>query len=141
MDPQQRIASLEKKIAELVALLELGKWQDRRVGVLSRGIQQRTAIARALIHDPRLLLLDEPESGLDPAAFSLLDSILAVHIHRGGIILATSHNLDFALRTGSRIAILSQGQLAYQAGCDEIDLPTLQSIFERQAGIKHATSV
>jgi heme ABC exporter ATP-binding subunit CcmA len=131
------VTDLEKRITELVSLLELRKWQDRRVSDLSRGIQQRTAIARSLVHKPHVLLLDEPESGLDPTALSLLETILTEQTKQGCSIIATSHNLDFARKTSSRLAVLDKGRFAYESNNNGIDLSSLKNIFNLYSGIKH----
>jgi heme exporter protein A len=131
------VRSLESRIDEFIAGLELQKWQDRRVSDLSRGLQQRTSIARGIIHKPALLLLDEPESGLDPAALSKLEIILADFKRQGGSIIATSHNLEFSLKTGDRIAVLNNGRFELEAACREITSEKMKEAISAQ-GIKKA---
>jgi heme ABC exporter ATP-binding subunit CcmA len=121
------VPSLEERIEELIACLELQKWQDRRVSDLSRGIQQRTSIARGIIHKPLILLLDEPESGLDPVSLVRLQKILADFKIRGGTIIATSHNMEFSLKTGDRIAVLNNGKFEMEAGCREVPVGELKA--------------
>ncbi len=103
-------APLERAVALLedVALAHLA---NEPVGRLSRGQQQRVTIARALLHDPPVLLLDEPDTGLDPAAFALIEALTAAH-HRA--VVLTTHNLATGLRLGTRVAVLSRGQLVHQ---------------------------
>jgi heme exporter protein A len=81
---------------------------DMQVGRLSRGQQQRVTIARALLHDPAVLLLDEPDTGLDLAAFALLESLLLEAQHT---VVLTTHNLLAGLRLGTRAAVLAHGHL------------------------------
>ncbi len=109
-DAQPRAADLLKRIG-LEALAR------ERVGRLSRGQQQRVAIARALMHDPPLLLLDEPDTGLDVAAFDLLRDLA---LARPRTIVLTTHNVAAGLRLGTRVAILARGHLVYEraAGAD-----------------------
>jgi heme ABC exporter ATP-binding subunit CcmA len=133
------LTGLERRISELVARLELSKWADRRINELSRGTQQRTAIARAILHKPRVLLLDEPESGLDPGALTLLESIIAEQSAEGCTIIATSHNLDFALKTSNRLTILNKGRFVYEAESGKIDLSTLQTTFKSVSGVNNET--
>jgi heme exporter protein A len=83
-----------------------------QVGRLSRGQQQRVAIARALLHDPPVLLLDEPDTGLDPAAFALLEELTTARSDR--TVVLTTHNLSAGLRIGTRAGILSHGRLVHE---------------------------
>jgi heme exporter protein A len=116
------------------ALLEavgLTRLADERVGRLSRGQQQRVAIARALLHDPPVLLLDEPDSGLDLAAFGLLEGLIATGDRT---VILTTHNLANGLRLGTRAAVLSHGRLVHQQqGVSPADAPALGDLLERLA--------
>lgn len=133
------IPSCEKRTAELISRLELGKWEHRKVSELSRGILQRTGIARALIHGPSVLLLDEPESGLDPHALELLVNILDEMKTQGCTIISTSHTLEFALKTSSRLAILDKGRFVHESTTKEINLLSLKETFSQYSDIKHET--
>jgi heme exporter protein A len=82
-----------------------------RVGHLSRGQQQRVTIARALLHDPRLLLLDEPDTGLDAAAFDVLEALIK---QPGRTVVLTTHNLSAGLRLGTRVAVLAHGRVVHE---------------------------
>jgi heme exporter protein A len=124
-DPARRAAEL----LERVGLAHLGR---ERVGRLSRGQQQRVTIARALVHDPPLLLLDEPDTGLDLAAFGLLESLLTTSAERG--VVLTTHNLTAGLRLGTRVAVLSRGRIVYeQAAVQASDAPALAELLQRLA--------
>ncbi|HEY3059570.1 MAG TPA: ABC transporter ATP-binding protein [Chloroflexota bacterium] len=102
-----------------------------RVGRLSRGQQQRVAIARALVHDPPVLLLDEPDTGLDLAAFALLE-LLATRGDRA--VVLTTHNLAAGIRLGTRVAVLSRGRLVHdQASVAPADGPALTDMLQRLA--------
>jgi ABC-type multidrug transport system ATPase subunit len=102
-----------------------------RVGRLSRGQQQRVAIARALVHDPPVLLLDEPDTGLDLAAFALLE-LLATRGDRA--VVLTTHNLAAGIRLGTRVAVLSRGRLVHdQASVAPADGPALADMLQRLA--------
>ena len=97
-----------------LALLErvgLPHLADERVGRLSRGQQQRVTIARALLHDPPVLLLDEPDTGLDLAAFALRRG--PDHANQRTVVL-TTHNLASGLRLGTRVGVLARGRLVHQ---------------------------
>jgi len=90
----------------------------QRVSTLSHGLRKRLTIARALLHEPRLLLMDEPESGLDQEALAMLDAVIGDPEHPTRTILMTTHNLERALSVGQRLAILARGEIAYQEHVD-----------------------
>ena len=83
---------------------------DQRVGAMSHGLRKRFGIARALVHDPLVLLLDEPESGLDAEALALLDEVVAGHSTPARAVLMTTHNLQRGLALGSRAVTISRGR-------------------------------
>jgi heme exporter protein A len=113
------------EVLERVGLAHLG---GERVGRLSRGQQQRVTIARALVHDPPVLLLDEPDTGLDLAAFGLLES-LTTSGERG--VVLTTHNLAAGLRLGTRVAVLSRGRIVYeQDAVQGSDAPALAELLQ-----------
>jgi heme exporter protein A len=87
------------------------------VGTFSRGMQQRLAIARALLHEPSILLLDEPYTGLDQDAAAILDGVLrdALAAANRPTVLMTTHDLERGLAFCDRVAILSRGKIAYDA--------------------------
>ena len=130
------VAALEERIKEMVLRFELGKWCGYRVGNLSRGIQQRAAIVRALIHEPSVLMLDEPESGLDPTARVILGNILGELKQKGCTVIATSHNLDFTLSTYSRLVVLAKGQFVYESTDKGLALSALKEVISHYTGNK-----
>ena len=102
-----------------------------QVGRLSRGQQQRVAIARALLHDPPVLLLDEPDTGLDPAAFALLEELTTAQART---VVLTTHNLASGLRLGTRLGVLSRGRLVHEAArVTEADAAGLAELLTRLA--------
>jgi heme exporter protein A len=105
------VSTPEERATELLERVGLSHLSGRRVGALSRGQQQRVTIARALVHDPPVLLLDEPDTGLDLAAFGLLESLT---LSSARTVVLTTHNLAAGLRLGTRAAILARGRLVQQ---------------------------
>ena len=97
--------------ARAATLLEQVGLAGSPVGRLSRGQQQRVTLARAVIHDPSVLLLDEPDTGLDVAAFAVLESLV---VSQGRTVVITTHNLATGLRLATRVAVLAGGHLVYE---------------------------
>lgn len=96
------------RVEAILARVGLTARRNVRAGSLSRGQQQRLTLARALLHDPPILLLDEPDTGLDLAAFGLLETLL---LGEGRTVLLTTHNLRQAARLCDRYAILGGGRI------------------------------
>jgi heme exporter protein A len=109
-------------------LREFGLWErrDDRTGTFSRGMQQRLTIARALLHDPEILFLDEPFTGLDPAASRLLRALFERLRGSGRTLVMTTHDVDEGLALGDRWAILADGVLADGGSCRELTPAALE---------------
>lgn len=101
----------EERIAHLLQTVGLYPRQHDFVRTFSRGMLQRLAIARATLHNPDVLLLDEPYTGLDPAAMQLLDTLLLEQTQLGRTILLITHDLIHGLNLCQRIAILHKGKI------------------------------
>ncbi len=109
--------------ARAATLLEtLGLWEHRhqRCENFSRGMKQKTILAGALIHEPQLLILDEPLTGLDAAAARLVKTLLQSRAAAGAAIIITTHILDVAERLATRIGILSAGALLAEGSLAEL---------------------
>jgi ABC-2 type transport system ATP-binding protein len=109
------LADADARITAALDRLELADRADARTAELSKGMRQKTAIARALLHEPRILLLDEPTSGLDPAIARSVRELLVERRAAGCAILVSTHNLDEAERLADRVAVLQQRLLAIDA--------------------------
>jgi heme exporter protein A len=99
------------------------------VRTFSRGMVQRLSIGRAILHDPAVMLLDEPYTGLDLQAAEMLRGVLEDLATAGRTVILTTHNLEQGLEMCSRMAILNRGRVAWQGGCSETDLPALREIY------------
>jgi len=109
-----------KRIGEVLDLVGAGWMQDRYVESLSHGMQQSVGLARTLLHDPEVLILDEPANGLDPEARIEMRAILVRLARAGKTLLVTSHVLPELSRICDRIAILSAGRLCAYGTLEEI---------------------
>ena len=107
LDADQR----ERRARELLARFEMSEAWNQRMGTYSKGMRQKMALARAMLHDPPVLLLDEPTSAMDPHSAKLVrDAILGLRHHRRAIVLCT-HNLAEAETLADRIAIIRRGHI------------------------------
>jgi ABC-2 type transport system ATP-binding protein len=116
---------VEPKAAQAKAeelLRWLGLWDDRhqRCEGFSRGMKQKTALAGALIHDPRLLILDEPLTGLDAAVARQVKDLLQARVRGGGTVILTTHILEVAERMADRIGIIQHGRLRAEGTLEEL---------------------
>jgi ABC-2 type transport system ATP-binding protein len=117
--------SVERKLAQSRAealLTELGLWPHR--GELcegfSRGMRQKTALAGALLHDPQLLIMDEPLSGLDAAASRQVKDLLRARVNTGRTVILTTHVLEVAERLADRIGIIASGRMVAEGSFAEL---------------------
>ena len=101
------------RVQDLLQQVGLATRRHDLVRTFSRGMQQRLALARAVLHRPQVLLLDEPYTGLDPLAAQALTGLLAELTGEGGTILLTTHDLGRGLEVGRRVVVLAQGRLVY----------------------------
>jgi ABC-2 type transport system ATP-binding protein len=106
-----RSARLKERINELLDLVGLTKARKRRLGVYSKGMLQRIGLAQALIHDPRLVVLDEPTAGVDPAGSREIRDLILDLKRRGITVLLSSHLLAQAQEICDRVGILADGVL------------------------------
>jgi heme exporter protein A len=108
------VKQVQERATELLQRVGLARRSGERAAALSRGQQQRLALARALLHSPKLLLLDEPDAGLDEEGNELLEELLREHTERGGTTLFTTHNFERALKYSDQISMLGSGRIVYQ---------------------------
>ena len=106
-------AQREKTVNDVLELVGLSEKKGALIGALSRGMQQRLGLARVLIHDPKVLLLDEPASGLDPRARIEMMAILQELQRMGKTIIISSHILSELQTLCNRVAIIERGKLIY----------------------------
>lgn len=109
-------------VPRIIDRLGLGVYADRRAGTLSHGNAQRLGLAKALLHNPRLLILDEPSNGLDPAGIvEIREFLLELSREQGATIFLSSHILAEVSRIAGRIGIIHQGRLLKQFNIQELE--------------------
>src|SRR5881227_506895 len=109
-----------RRVGEVLELAGAGGYHDLYVEALSHGMKQRVAVARTLLHDPDVLILDEPANGLDPQARIEMRQLLLDLAGRGKTLLVTSHVLPELARICDRVAIIARGRLRALGTLDEI---------------------
>lgn len=97
--------------AQAIERLRLTAYRTRRCSALSQGNKQRLGLASALIHSPRLLILDEPTNALDPSGVVLLRDLVQEHAHQGAAVLVSSHHLDEVARVADRVEVIHRGRV------------------------------
>jgi len=106
-----QVRNRKEKIGELAKKVELEDVLDRRLGVFSHGMQQKVGLIRALLHEPELLILDEPASGLDPIGIRQVRGLIEAESKMGRTVLISSHLLSETEKLCNRVAIINKGRL------------------------------
>lgn len=115
------ISALAQRVMEVLVLVGLADRRRDLVRTFSRGMQQRLAIGRAILHDPDVMLFDEPHTGLDQDACTMLDSVLSEIAARGRTVVMTSHDLARTADLATRFDVLSRGVIAASVQRTELD--------------------
>ncbi len=118
-----------ERILEVLALVGLTKRKDDLVRTYSRGMQQRLTIGRAILHNPRILLLDEPHTGLDQEAGEILDQVLQAVALEGRTVVMTSHDLVRAANLATRVDLLSRGKISASVSTDDLTASDLVDFY------------
>ena len=123
----------ESRIRSVLESVNL--WHRRRdpVRTYSRGMVQRLAIARAVLHDPPVLLLDEPDTGLDPTSAQMLHDLIRRLGASNRAILLSTHNLDRALAWADSVSLLANGKIVYQEATENLDGPALHERYLQES--------
>ncbi len=123
------------RVSLLAEMLDIRERLDEPVRVLSQGLRQRAALARALIHDPEVVLLDEPFSGLDPDAAERLENVVrALCEGRERIVVFTTHDLSKAFDMAGKIAVLAGGGLVYEGSAENSSEEEVLAAFDESPG-------
>ena len=120
---------VQRRVEYGLSIVGLSAQRRDLVRQFSRGMQQRLAIARAILHDPEVLLFDEPHTGLDQDAAAMLDGVLREVAAKGRTVVMTSHDLVRAADLASRVDILSKGVIAASVSTSQLDPVTLPELY------------
>lgn len=125
------ITNYQSRITEVLELISLETRRHDLVRTFSRGMQQRLAIGRAILHDPDVMLFDEPYTGLDQDASSVLDDILKTLAREGRTVVMTSHDLSRVEDLATRFDILSRGVIAASATQKQLKRTDLLTFYKQ----------
>ena len=125
------IAGLEERITEVLEMVGLDARRRDLVRTFSRGMQQRLAIGRAVLHDPDVVLFDEPYTGLDQDASAMLDEVLKTVAAKGRTVVMTSHDLARAEDLATRFDILSRGIVSASASPKDLKRTNLLAFYKQ----------
>jgi ABC-2 type transport system ATP-binding protein len=136
-------ATARTRVAELLALFELSDAPRKLIAEYSKGMRKRVAMAAALIHRPKLFLLDEPFEGVDAVGARLMKDILLEQVQRGATIFLTSHVLEVVERLCDRVAIIHAGRLVTESSMEELRHgdESLEDAFVRAVGAERGESL
>jgi ABC-2 type transport system ATP-binding protein len=113
-------APAEKKARELIDWLGLGPHAHERCQGFSKGMRQKVALAGALVHDPKLIVLDEPLTGLDAASARVVKDVFVEQVRGGASVIMTTHILEVAERMAERIGVIAEGRLIAEGTLAEL---------------------
>ena len=113
---------LEKEIDEILKTFELYESANNLIQTYSQGMKQKIAIAGALIHKPKLLILDEPTNGLDPQGAKVLKEYLKEYVNKGNTVLMSTHILEIAEKICDNMIIIKKGNIVFNGIIDELKI-------------------
>lgn len=124
------IPEMENRISEVLEMVGLAPRRRDLVRTFSRGMQQRLAIGRAVLHDPEVMLFDEPHTGLDQDACEMLDTVLREVAARGRTVVMTSHDLARTADLASRFDVLSKGKIVASVKREQMNPDQILSFYK-----------
>jgi ABC-type multidrug transport system ATPase subunit len=125
-----RIQDAEDRIAAVVERMNVAHRLNDKVSELSHGLAKRVAFARALLHRPRVLLLDEPESGLDQNTLRVFEQLLNDYRSVGGSVIMVTHSIERGIALSDRVSVLGGGRFVYVGGRGSIDVPSFTAMYD-----------
>ena len=110
----------DRRLNDLIPPLDIGEFLDQLTESYSHGMKQKVVLAAALLHDPALLVIDEPMVGLDPRTVRAVRTLFCEHTRKGGSVFMSTHTLDIAEALADRIGIIHRGELIAIGTLDEL---------------------
>jgi heme exporter protein A len=129
------VPGAEARIDALLRQVGLSARRRDPVRTYSRGMLQRLTIARGILHDPSIVLLDEPYTGLDLQAADMLGEVLRELVNANRTVILTTHNLEQGLEMCTRAAVLDRGRLAWEGRREEINLESMKEIYREVTSV------
>lgn len=123
-------ATIARRTSELFDILEMNEYADRRAAKFSKGMKQKVSIARTLIHDPMVLLFDEPTAGLDVTSARVVTEIIRRCKEQGKVVIFSSHIMSEVEKLCDRVGIIHKGEIVAEGTLDEITSRSRQGTFE-----------
>jgi len=128
------VPDTKQRIEEMAAMVGMTQRLHHRIATFSRGMQQRISIARALLHKPSIMLLDEAETGLDQQATAMLWEAMKGEGSEKRTVIMTTHNLERSLKATDRFIILDKGNIVHQGSTRDLDLQALERTYHTSTG-------
>lgn len=130
-----RVSDAAQRIRDVLADVGATEWAERRVRTLSNGMQKRVALARALLHRPPVLLLDEPETGLDESGLRLLVEVVTAVRANGAAVVMTTHDTDRGLSLADQVAVIAKARIVLNADATKVSAADIRSaVGEHESG-------
>ncbi|MEM3956591.1 MAG: ABC transporter ATP-binding protein [Thermoproteota archaeon] len=137
---------VQPRLGKLVSAFQLREYFDTPIAALSKGNKQKVAVVAALLHEPQLLILDEPLMGLDAFSSKILKELLTFHVSKGGAVIFSTHIMEVAERLCTRVGIINRGRMVGEGTVDGLRKlvksaeGSLEEIFlkvtEQEAGVQ-----
>lgn len=113
---------LKEKVEEVTELLKIGEWLNKRTENYSQGMRQRISIASSLLHNPELIIVDEPMVGLDPQSAKIVKDVFSAKAREGKAILMSTHSLHIAEEICTRIGVIKDGRLIFDGNLSGLEM-------------------
>ena len=130
------VSDADERAERLLQEEGLGEFAGRRAGTFSRGMAQRLAIARALVHDPQLILLDEPFTGLDPTSSTRLSARMRTLVGEGRTLIVTTHDLGRASEFADEAIVITRGRIVHRAEAAGLERAALEASYAEAIGAR-----
>ena len=125
-----RVQPLKDRVENMLERVGLEAKRNMAVRTLSRGMKQRLSLARAFLHQPEFLLMDEPYTGLDEQACESLDELFTDFVQAGGAIVLTTHNISRGLKHAHKVVVFDRGSIVHEASAAELEADEFHELYK-----------